>query len=143
MSERRWCGPGYPEWEADEDGRVYRDDVEVVPYVDRQGYRRVWGGGSGPVAVHTLVATAFHGPCPDGMVCLHWDDVPDNNRPVNLRWGTKRQNFDDSVRNGRRKRALTSDEIATRVVELRAKHELLQYANGTWGPHVTTGVTHG
>lgn len=124
MIRRRWCGPGYPRWDADDQGRVYRDGVEVVPYPDKQGYLRVWsGGGDGrPVFVHTLVATAFHGRCPDGLECLHHNDVPDDNTPGNLRWGTTRENVADAMRNGRRRRALTAEESAAKVAEMRAKY---------------------
>lgn len=51
--------------------------------------------------VCVLVATAFIGPCPNGMVCCHRDDNPANNNLDNLRWGTIRDNSDDAIRNGR------------------------------------------
>lgn len=51
--------------------------------------------------VHSIVLEAFVGPRPDGMQGLHWNDVPDDNRLSNLRWGTSSQNRLDSVRNGR------------------------------------------
>lgn len=50
--------------------------------------------------VHTLVLTAFVGPRPDDMECLHGDGDPTNNRVENLRWGTGSQNRLDSVRHG-------------------------------------------
>jgi hypothetical protein len=50
--------------------------------------------------VHRLVLAAFVGPCPPGMVSLHWDDVPTNNRLGNLRYGTRSENQHDRVRNG-------------------------------------------
>lgn len=50
--------------------------------------------------VHRLVMAAFVGPCPAGMVVLHWDDVPTNNYLGNLRYGTLTDNRHDSVRNG-------------------------------------------
>lgn len=59
----------------------------------KEGKRRTW-------QVHTLVLTAFVGPCPDGMECLHRDGDPTNNRVENLRWGTSSQNRLDSVRHG-------------------------------------------
>lgn len=51
--------------------------------------------------VHPLVLTAFVGPRPKGMVACHWDDVPSNNAVENLRWGTRRDNAHDYMRNGR------------------------------------------
>lgn len=50
--------------------------------------------------VHRLVLEAFIGPCPEGMESCHWNDVSDDNRLVNLRWGTRSDNRKDSVRNG-------------------------------------------
>lgn len=52
------------------------------------------------VQVHRLVLEAFVGPCPQGMTCLHYNDVADDNRLENLRWGTYSDNMYDCVRNG-------------------------------------------
>ncbi|MFL6864076.1 MAG: NUMOD4 motif-containing HNH endonuclease [Allosphingosinicella sp.] len=49
--------------------------------------------------VHCLALEAFVGPPPPGMIGLHWDDDPNNNRLANLRWGTRRDNWQDAVRN--------------------------------------------
>lgn len=48
---------------------------------------------------HRLVLDAFVGPQPEKHA-LHWNDVPDDNRLDNLRWGTPSDNGRDSVRNG-------------------------------------------
>ena len=58
---------------------------------------------NGPVrsmAVHRAIALAFVGPSPsrDHMVC-HKNDLPADNRPENLYWGTSQDNADDRVRN--------------------------------------------
>jgi hypothetical protein len=50
--------------------------------------------------VHVLVLEAFVGPCPAGHESLHGNDVPDDNRLINLRWGTRSDNLHDAVRNG-------------------------------------------
>jgi hypothetical protein len=43
--------------------------------------------------VARLVAEAFLGPSPfDGAIVLHVDEDSTNNRPSNLRWGTRREN---------------------------------------------------
>ena len=59
--------------------------------------RRVW--------VHHAVAEAFHGPRPHGMVCLHLNDNPADNRPENLRWGTQSENIRMCVEHGRQTNA--------------------------------------
>lgn len=43
--------------------------------------------------VHRLVCEAFHGPPPDGADTLHLDENPANNRPENLKWGTRKENL--------------------------------------------------
>jgi hypothetical protein len=53
-------------------------------------------------AVHRLVLETFVGPCPPGHQCCHWDGVPSNNHLENLRWGTPKDNADDTLRHGRR-----------------------------------------
>lgn len=50
--------------------------------------------------VHRLVLAAFVGPCPEGEEGLHYNDVPDDNRLPNLRWGTRSDNVRDALRNG-------------------------------------------
>lgn len=51
--------------------------------------------------VHRLVLEAFVGPCPEGMVACHWNDLGTDNRLENLRWDTPSANEYDKVRNGR------------------------------------------
>jgi hypothetical protein len=51
--------------------------------------------------VHQLVLLAFRGPCPAGKESRHLNDIPDDNRLTNLRYGTRRQNMLDKIRNGR------------------------------------------
>lgn len=44
--------------------------------------------------VHRVVCEAFHGPAPfAGAVVMHLDENSLNNDPVNLRWGTQRENM--------------------------------------------------
>lgn len=49
--------------------------------------------------VHDMVADAFVGPKPPGARTRHLDDNPSNNLPVNLKYGTQRENMDDAIRN--------------------------------------------
>jgi hypothetical protein len=51
--------------------------------------------------VHRLVATAFHGPAPEGYECRHLNGDPTDNRAVNLRWGTSAENSADIRLHGR------------------------------------------
>lgn len=47
-----------------------------------------------------LVAEAFLGPRPQGMLVRHLDDIPTNNHVSNLAYGTQVDNMKDCVRNG-------------------------------------------
>jgi hypothetical protein len=42
--------------------------------------------------LHTIVALAWYGPRPPGLVIRHLNRDPGDNRPVNLRYGTRREN---------------------------------------------------
>jgi HNH endonuclease len=49
--------------------------------------------------VHVMVAEAFHGPRPAGLLVLHHDDDPDHPHADNLRFGTHADNAADAKRN--------------------------------------------
>lgn len=49
---------------------------------------------------HIMVLEAFVGPRPPGMQVRHLNDIKDDNRLSNLRWGTSSENAKDRVRNG-------------------------------------------
>lgn len=70
--------------------------VRESPYV------QLWKNGTGKnFFIHTLVLTAFVGPCPDGMECCHFPDRdPTNNRIENLRWDTHKENIHDKFFHG-------------------------------------------
>jgi hypothetical protein len=53
------------------------------------------------VAVHSLVARAFHGEPEPMQVARHLDGDPSNNQPTNLRWGSYAENEADKRRHGR------------------------------------------
>jgi hypothetical protein len=53
------------------------------------------------LAVHGLVARAFHGPPEPGQECRHLNGDPTDNRAENLAWGTSLENKADMVAHGR------------------------------------------
>jgi len=98
--------PGYPGYQVTDDGRVWlerkgrfskgKPDVHgypVVNMIDTQGRRR-------PVHVHVLVLLAFVGPCPPGNEARHLNDIKTDTHLANLKWGTRKENVDDCIRNG-------------------------------------------
>lgn len=92
--EERWREHPDGEHVVSERGRVAR-----LLKVDRSHrYPRVSIGGEKRY-LHVLVAEAWHGPRPDGLLALHADDVPENCTAENLAWGTPAENAADARRN--------------------------------------------
>lgn len=107
--------PGYPSYEVSDQGRVRRSCAKsgwsaghiLRPASMRSGHKFVVLTDSAGYArkqfVHRLVAQAFIGPPPfDRAMVLHHDDVPTNNTPGNLYWGTYAENAADARLNRRR-----------------------------------------
>jgi hypothetical protein len=47
------------------------------------------------ISIHRTVLEVFVGPCPEGKEACHNNDISDDNRLDNLRWGTKLENHHD------------------------------------------------
>jgi hypothetical protein len=73
---------------------VHPEDGHLMVFLYR-------GGQAIPAKVHHLVAAAFIGPRPEGALVRHLDDIPANNHPANLAYGTESDNAADALRNGR------------------------------------------
>jgi len=50
--------------------------------------------------IHSIVLESFGGPRPKGNDCCHIDGNKRNNSRCNLRWGTRRENVQDSINHG-------------------------------------------
>lgn len=105
----RWRDiPGYEGfYQVSDLGEVYsvRSGIVLKQQHFRGGYLRVKlsvNGNCKMWSVHVLVCLAFHGPkpFPKAEAC-HRDDVPSHNVPSNLYWGTRLDNAQDALRNGR------------------------------------------
>ena len=96
-----WNGLDLSEFEADTDGKVYRNGREVG--ARQGGYVAVWIGQTQRMLYrHQMVCLAFHG-LPVGERCqvAHYNDIKGDDRPENLRWATALENRRDAKRNGR------------------------------------------
>lgn len=91
-------------YEASSLGRIRSPRGHVLKPADHPlGYHIVTVHYEGRLickTVHSLVALAFHGPRPEGLDIAHFDHDKHNNRPENLRYATRRENMQDSVRAG-------------------------------------------
>ena len=72
----------------------------LKPGKSSNGYFTVSLGSRNSKTLHSLVAEAFIGPCPDGCEVLHIDGSRTNNCVDNLRYGTRRENIMDAVKHG-------------------------------------------
>lgn len=67
----------------------------------RYAYVTLWDcGGRKARSVHSLVADAFLGPRPTGLLVLHNDGVGSHNAVDNLRYGTQSENMHDRKAHG-------------------------------------------
>lgn len=82
---------------------VYHAGRVLRPGRSSNGYLTVHLGGKS-VPVQWLVAEAFIGPRPEGLLVLHGDGDRQNNRPQNLRYGTSLENAADKAAHGRETR---------------------------------------
>lgn len=101
--------PGFGDYEVSDLGRVisHRRNglvTELHRSINTNGYLRVQlavGGGRYVWRyVHRLVAEAFHGTRPPGLVVRHLNGDALDNRAQNLCWGTPSENAYDRVRHG-------------------------------------------
>ena len=77
----------------------------MTPALDKNGYQVVYLRAQGdarakPRFVHQLVAEAFFGPRPDGLVTCHNNGARTDNRASNLRYDTQAGNMADMVKHG-------------------------------------------
>jgi NUMOD4 motif/HNH endonuclease len=100
VGERWRKVPGWP-YEASSLGSVRRqgNEVPLTATADKDGYLRVTltdGRRRKTFRVNVLVALAWHGP-PE---VLHGNGLRQDNRPENLRYGSRRENVRESGRWG-------------------------------------------
>ena len=102
--------PGWP-YSASNMGRVRRDlsvpgttaGKILKRTIRKNGYAYVelWKNNARKTCkVSRLVATAFHGPCPEGMECGHLNGHRSDDRPENLAWITRQENANHRVLHG-------------------------------------------
>jgi len=85
-------------------GGVLRPDLSNTGYLAVRLYKK---NATKHLNVHALVATAFHGPRPEGYECRHLNGDRTDNRLENLRWGTSLENSQDMIAHGRTNARIT------------------------------------
>lgn len=122
MYEERWAeiddAPGYY---ISDHGRVFSTKKPgLLKWNTATGYPRVNLNGTYR-CVHQLVAFAFIGSRPSGMLVCHKDDNTMNNNVDNLYYGTPKENTHDKLVNGKG-RKLTDEDVRS-IKERLAKGE--------------------
>lgn len=112
MSEVIWkVIPGYSNYSASNTGQVRRDvrlhnamPGPVTISLDSRGYPAssitADDGKSRKVGIHQLVALAFIGERPPGLIVCHNNGNPLDSTPTNLRYDTHKGNGQDMARHG-------------------------------------------
>jgi hypothetical protein len=93
--------PGFSAYEASEFGHIRRRrDGKILGQHLQRGYYTVKLGRP-RIRTSRAVCAAFHGPAPSRFhYALHGNGNPKDNRAVNLRWGTQRENCADKYEHG-------------------------------------------
>jgi hypothetical protein len=120
------------------DGRIF---VEAAASKSSGGYHtvRVPGRERGKKWVtmrrHTLVAEAFKGPRPfDSAHVRHLDGDPSNDDPSNIKWGTAKENGEDTVAHGRSTRGTKNTQA--KLTEDQAREIKRRLARGESGVEI-------
>jgi hypothetical protein len=123
--------PGYDEFEVNELGEIRENGGPARVRIAGSGHIYALRTHSRPaLLVHRGVLLAFEGPCPPGHVCRHLDDNPANNRRTNLKWGTKKENAEDRIKNAQFKPGWTEErKLLERIKELEEHNLYLKTQN--------------
>lgn len=97
--------PSFPGYSASSLGRIaVRGEKILRACISTSGYERYTikrNGKSVSVTGHILVCEAFHGPKPTSKhEVRHLDGSKINNIPMNLKWGTRKENVADKFNHG-------------------------------------------
>lgn len=140
--------PGYPAYRVGDDGSVWNQWKQVgcgthhgsrrilsglwklkKPYLRKNGYLHVFLYNDGTrkgFLVNNLILTCFVGPCLEGYETRHLNNIRNDNRLINLAWGTCQENADDKTKAGRQPRgekhgqAKLTNKI---VIDVRHRHK--------------------
>jgi len=96
-------------------------------YINNRGINR---------RVCTLVAEAFLGLRPEGLLCCHKDGNPQNNIPKNLRWDTAKSNSQDMIKHGNSCRGEKNGHaklVKEQVLEIKKKYNTGRYTQQQLG----------
>lgn len=121
--------PGYSGYSVSRDGVICGPRGVMAPMVAHRGHRYVLVKRPGvprKLYVHRAVLLAWVGPpSAEAQLAIHGNDVPDDNRVENLRWGSRLDNAAGRQSNrgyARGEKVATAVLTEEQVVELRRRH---------------------
>lgn len=134
---------------AGDDGHIYSCKIPLRPIQLKESVRKKGtkyhsvglslGGRARVRLVHQLVCEAFHGSRPDHLTdTLHGDGDPSNNRPENLRWGTRSENLREMRVHGNAYGQKLSPADVREIRRLRQSGLMLKEIAPMFGVHVGT-----
>lgn len=100
--------PGFKGYYACSDGTIWSTwSLNKSPWKQLKGRKHKSGHiyirtkfAKHQVAIHHLILFAFDGPKPENQECRHLNGNHADNRPDNLKWGTRKENIADSIKHG-------------------------------------------
>jgi hypothetical protein len=115
MDEKIKGIPGFPDYSASKDGKIFRtyfrNRMTSHPIAPRELHQSTDSGGYKKVnlckkdigtthLVHKLILLTFIGQCPYGYEAGHFNGIKADNRIENLRWITKEENESHKLLHG-------------------------------------------
>lgn len=91
--------------------RLHKGRVIRLPARDKTGHLSFHIGHTPSAYAHQLIAAAFLGPCPEGLMVLHNNGDPTDNRPENLRFGNHADNYYDTYLQGGKIHKLSLEDV--------------------------------
>jgi len=122
MKEKRYIISEFSNYSITKSGKVWSSYTNkwLKTHRHRDGYLLVSLSHKGKHyhrSIHRLLLQTFVGSCPEGMECRHLDDNNQNNKLSNLKWGTHKDNMQDTVKHrGRNGGNLKLSESDVRMI---------------------------
>lgn len=141
--------PGFPRYEASDQGRVRSLFGRYGPYAGPRilrdarsgqgGYRAVvlYGeSGKKQLYLHQIVLLTFDGPAPPGHEGAHLDGDQTNNALENLEWVTRKVNHSHKVAHGTARRGERGTNARLREVEVQQLRDEYRFGVRGYGTQV-------
>lgn len=124
--------PTFPDYEVSNEGRVRKNGIILRVHFSWDGYQKVTlkkGKRFYSQTIHPLVLETFVGPRPMKPTkhdACHNDGNKNNNHISNLRWATRKENVNDSIKHGTYTRGIKQGACKLtekQVIEMREKYK--------------------